>query len=263
MRTPLDYLVQTDNVKRSRFALEELKRRHQAAPGRSILVIQGLTGRGKTSWAEFQAVQDPLCEYLEAKSNWSPSWMLRDVAEALGMTRAHSTEENYRAVVELQRRRPRLLMLDEAERIVRSERLLETLRELHDEGLPLVLLGETGSWSNTTRTGVWSGISRKSPRFADRVGQVVEFGDIRAADIADAALHLNDLKLNGQENYLHQQAGGNFRRAAKILTELEAVCKANPGEINRARVDLAIKNLQLAEAREQRRSLRQAAAGGA
>ena len=80
--------------------------------------------------------------------------------------------------------------------------------------------------------------------------------------VADAALNLNDLRLNGQEAYIHQQAGGNFRKAAKIVEELESVCKANPGEINRARVDRAIRNLQIAEAREHKRALKRAAAGG-
>jgi len=86
---------------------------------------------------------------------------------------------------------------------------------------------------------------------------VVEFGDISARDVEDAALNLADLKLNGLADYIHAQAGGNFRRAAKILGELEQVCKANPGEINRGRVDLALQNLRLAEAKEKRR-----AAGG-
>jgi DNA transposition AAA+ family ATPase len=247
MRSYLDYLVETDNVKRAAFAMAEFRRRYTNAPGRDILIIQGLAGLGKTSFGEVIAVRTPGVEYLEADENWTPSWMLRDVAGVLGLKRAHSAEENKRAIVALQQSQPRILIIDEADRLLWTKRVFETARGLHDAGIPLVLLGEESLYGD---------ITRKSTRFADRVSHVEIFRPITAADIADAALHLADLKLNNQAEYIHRQAGGNFRRAANIVGELEMICKTNPGELNRARIDLAVKNLELAESRDKRRAAR-------
>jgi chromosomal replication initiation ATPase DnaA len=86
---------------------------------------------------------------------------------------------------------------------------------------------------------------------------VVGFGAVAAAEIEAAARELADLQLPPElAAYIQQQAGGNFRRATKVVEELEGVLKANPGEITKARVNQALKNLQLAADREQRRSVR-------
>jgi len=253
-----DGLIFTDNVKRAQFALSELKRRQAASAGRNILVIEGLTGRGKTHFTEWYVVQESHAFYVEANADWTSSWLMRDVAEALGLTREHAVEANYRNVKEAQRNwidgsQPRFLIIDEADRIVRYARLMETVRGLHDVGLPLVLAGESGIWGN---------ITRKSTRFADRVGQVVKFGDVSAGDIMAAALDLADLRLVPEVAVeIQERAGGNFRRAAKVIEELERICKANPGEINRAKVALAVRNLEIAGQRAEKRAARRAAAG--
>lgn len=241
-------LIHTDNVSQGLMAIQDLKRQPLTGTGRNMVALEGLTGRGKTLFCEWYAVQDADCLYLEADENWTPSWLLRDVAEGLGLARAHSSETNKLAIVESQRQRqaqglaPRLLLIDEATRVL-PVRLLETVRGLHDKArLPIVLAGETG---------FWGAIFRKSSRFADRVSQVITFGDVTAGDIGAAAEQLADLRLpEAVAVQIQRQAGGNFRRAAKILAELERVLKANPGEVTNAKVDLAIRNLQLAEARE-------------
>jgi DNA transposition AAA+ family ATPase len=238
-----DGLIQTDNVLRFLGAVQELKRAHQAGLRQNMVVTEGLTGRGKTICAEWYVVQDFDCTYLEADPDWTPSWLLRDVAEALCLPRAHSLETNKLAVVEEQKRRPRLLIIDEADRVVRRTALLETVRGLYDKArLPVVMVGEAG---------IWQGIYRKSKRFADRVMTVVSFGDVSARDIEACALANADLKLPPERAaQIQKSAQGNFRRAAKILSELEKVIKANPGEVSGAKVELALKNLLMAEARE-------------
>lgn len=252
-------MIFTDNVKRAQFALSELKRRQAASAGRNILVIEGLTGRGKTHFTEWYVVQEAHAFYVEANADWTSSWLMRDVAEALGLTREHAVEVNYLNIRAAQRnwieaQQPRFLIMDEADRVIRYGRLMETVRGLHDAGLPLVLAGESGIWGN---------ITRKSTRFADRVGQVVKFGDVSAGDIMAAALDLADLRLAVEVAVeIQERAGGNFRRAAKVIEELERICKANPGEVNRAKLDLAVRNLEIAEQRAEKRA-RRAAAGGA
>ena len=246
-------LIQTDNVKKGLFALAELKRRYGQASRRNLMVLEGQTGFGKTTFADWIYTQNAELEYLEADPDWTASWLMRDVAGALGLPREHATETNKRQIVAAVKGRFRVLLIDEADRIIRSARLLETVRGLHDAGLPVVLIGEAKAWDK---------IVGKSMRFADRVGQVVEFGPVAADDIEAAAQELADLRLTPElARFLQQQAGGNFRRAVKVLEELEIVCKANPGEITRGRVDQAFKNLKLAGAREEKRVLKRAAAG--
>jgi len=237
-------LIKTDNVVRGLAALEELKRAAREYSGRRALVVEGLTGRGKTVFVRWYAVQRPEAVYVEANADWTASWLMRDLAGALGLPRKHSVEANYRQVVAAARReeeagRLRVAILDEFDRVGRSARLLETVRGLHDAGLPLVLVGEAGAWSR---------VVRKSPRFADRVSQVVTFEDVRVREVLACALELCDLRLTEElAGYICRQAEGNFRRAAKVLEELERQAKAAPGELDRGRVDAAIKNLRLAE----------------
>lgn len=247
-------VIRTENVDRGLFALAEMKRRYGQASKRNLMVLEGLTGFGKTTFADYVYTQNHEMEYVEADPDWTASWLMRDVAEAMRLPREHATETNKRRVVEALKNGFKMLLIDEADHVIRSARLLETVRGLHDAGLPVVLVAEAGAWGK---------ISRKSPRFADRVGQVIEFGPVSAADIEVTARELADLKLPPElAIFIQQQAAGNFRRAVKVLEELEVVCKANPGAITKDRVTLALKNLRLAEAREQRRTLKRAAAGG-
>lgn len=246
-------IIHTDNVRRGLFAVAELKRRYGHASKRNLLFIEGLKGCGKTTFGEWIYIENRELHYLEADPDWTASWLMRDVAGALGLPRLHSIEHNKRQVVGfLAKSGPRLLIVDEADRVIRSSRLLDTVRGLHDAGLPLVMMGEAGAWGE---------LSRKSPRFADRAAQVVTFGDVAAAEIEAAARELADLKLPpGRAAYIQQRSEGNFRRAANILEELEGLLKANPGEITQAMIDQAVKNLQIKEERQQRRLARRTAA---
>jgi DNA transposition AAA+ family ATPase len=250
-------IIHTDNVRRGLFAVADLKRRCGQASKRNLLVLEGLTGAGKTCFSEWVYTQNTEMHYLEADPDWTASWLMRDVAGALGHPRGHSIEANKRQVVEGLKSGLHMLIMDEADRVIRSTRLLDTVRGLHDAGLPLILVGESGAWGS---------ICRKSPRFADRVGQVLTFGPVAAAEIEAAARELADLRLAPDlAAYIQQQAGGNFRRAIKILEELEGVAKANvseKGEITRAGINQALKHLQLSADREQRRVSRRAAAAG-
>lgn len=238
-------LIKTDNVMKGLAALQELKKACRDFSGRRFLVLEGATGRGKTVFSRWYAVHDVAAHWVEADPDYTPSWLMRDAAEALGLERKHSLESNKRGIAQAVRRdveagRVRLLVLDEADRLIKKS-LLETVRGLHDVGLPLVLVGESGAWGK---------ISRLSPRFADRVGQVIVFGDVSARDVAQAAAELADLALPPEvAEHLTKRVEGNFRRAAKVLEELERLCKAGPGEggVDRRRVDQAVHNLRIAE----------------
>lgn len=233
-------LVKTDNVIRGTAALQDLELHHKLSPGRSFVLIEGLTGRGKTLFSEWYAVQKD-CAYLEADPDWTPSWLMRAIAGGLGLAQAHSLEINKRQIVELLRNKSRTLIIDEADRVIRHNNLLDTMRGLHDQALvPIVLVGEGGAWGR---------IARKSPRFADRVRQVVEFRDASAADIEAAAKELAGLELGTMAAYLAKEVQGNFRRAAKVIEEMEQIFKANPGALTRAKMELALGNLRLQEMR--------------
>ena len=91
--------IMTENLRQGLFALAELKRRVGQASKRNALVIEGLTGRGKTRWAEMVFTQDPAAVYVEADPNWSASWLMEDVAEALGCRAGYTMRHNKRAVV--------------------------------------------------------------------------------------------------------------------------------------------------------------------
>jgi len=163
-----------------------------------------------------------------------------EMAASLGLTPAGTSRGNLPQIREELYKRPRLVILDEADYIIRKQEILDTVRDLHDKtSSPFVLVGMAGSWE---------AVSRKSPPFGDRVSQVVEFTPLSATDVQVIAAELCDLKLTAEvAAQIQRQAEGNFRKTVVLLSHVETVRKANPDkEITDKVVDLAAKKLRAA-----------------
>jgi len=210
--------VRTENVNRLVAALAELVRRGPGVPG--LALVHGHQGYGKTVATEWWAVQQGAV-YLRAQAAWTVPWLLMDLAASLGLAPEHISRNNFRLVIRELRQRPRPVLLDEADYLVRDRRLLDTVRDLYDAaGAPIVLVGMAG---------VREAVARRSPQFWSRVSQEVEFQPLTVEDTRLIAWELCDLELPAEAaRRLVRETEGNIRKTVVLLHHLETRRKAHP-----------------------------------
>lgn len=233
--------VITDNVRRTVSALAALEEGARVNPGRGLAIIDGRTGTGKTETMKWYYVNNRASVYLRSHRNWTSLWMVEDLASAILGETKRTMRANFRELIEELKRRPRLIIIDEADRILKKENLLETVRDLHDfTNAPIALVSE-GQGREM--------VARKSARFWRRVSQVVEFTNLSVADVQVIAKELADLEIPKQQaEVLHQDAGGGvFGEVMVRLGRLEELVKANPGQgVSHKVVELALRERKAA-----------------
>ena len=132
-------VVPVKNVMRLSAAGESLIQRASGVPG--IGLVHGETGYGKTTAMDWYANR---CNavYVRAMATWTPSYMLRAIARELGVETRGSNADMVGTIVERLAFAQRPVFVDEADYIVDSKRMTESLRDLHDMALvPVVLIG--------------------------------------------------------------------------------------------------------------------------
>jgi DNA transposition AAA+ family ATPase len=229
-------IVRTENVNRLVAALAELVRRGPGVPG--LALVHGHQGYGKTVATEWWAVQQGAV-YLRAQAAWTVPWLLMDLAASLGLAPEHISRNNFRLVTRELRQRPRPVLLDEADYLVRDRRLLDTVRDLYDTaGAPIVLVGMAG---------VREAVARRSPQFWSRVSREVEFSPLGVEDTRLIALELCGLELPAEAaRRLVRETEGIFRKTVVLLHGIETRMKANPGKEPGEVMDLAVRGMRAA-----------------
>lgn len=218
-----DKFVITENVSRGVSALAAVEESVRVSPGRGLVLVDGRTGVGKTEFLKWFHVQNRRTVFLRSFKEWSASWMIEDITLALGLPSKNIMKANLRQLIGELERQPRMLLIDEGDRVIRRESLLETIRDLHDAtGVPIVLVSE-GSGAKM--------LARKSDRTWGRVGQVVDFTNLSVADVQMLGKELCDLEIPRREaEIIHQDSdGGAFRQVVGALEKVEGLVKANPG----------------------------------
>jgi len=142
-----DFVV-VSNVQKFLSGFERVESR--AAVEKCFMVVEGDPGRGKTSTAEWFAIQNDL-PIIRAKREWSSRWMLEDLLDCLGSEPDRTFKEMYRQAVRVLAGRaasalaagvPYAIVIDEADHIVSSQKMMETLRDITDQvEVPVILVG--------------------------------------------------------------------------------------------------------------------------
>lgn len=229
--------VRTDNVMRAAAALEELWQ-GRAGSQTNLCLVDGKTGYGKTETLEWYVTQHPgRAVYVRALDSWSVPWMLRDICRGLNLPPRGTTEGNLLQLRDELKSRPRLVILDDADDyVIARGHHLNTVRDLHDlTNSPIVLVGE-----GKARDLVY----RRSPRTWRRMGQVVVFEPLSAADVQVMAKEQADLEipLALAEQLRQMSLSGSFGEVVVNLGKVEALAKANPDkEITGKMVEMALK----------------------
>lgn len=149
-----------------------LQTRSQGVPG--IGLVFGSTGYGKTTAAAWFA-NEVNAVHVRAFATWTPSSMLSAIMRELsGDPMGKSCAAMVEFIIKELTDRERPLFVDEADYLVGSKRLVETLRDLHDmSSSPLLLIG-------------MADFRRKIMHREQLAGRIAEWVEFRPADLEDA-----------------------------------------------------------------------------
>lgn len=207
-------IAQTSNLKRLLQAAHGLLYRSPSTPG--IGLVSGPVGLGKTTAAKHICLLEAAV-WVEALPDWTPVWMLGDLAVELGAERGWGTRINFERVIGALRERPRAIFIDEADRLVDRIRLAETLRAIHDQTqAPLVLIG----MSKLPR------VIQSLPQLSSRVAHWIEFGPCDLRDVRTLATTLCEIELaDDLLQRLHEETGGSARAIRVALERIERLAR--------------------------------------
>lgn len=217
--------VETANVKRFQTALTALERR--GAQEACLMVVDGLPGLGKTTALHRWATQTGGI-YLRAKKEWTPSWFLNDLLSEFRIAPGHSYQKRYAQALEALLQRQTALMLqkktfavviDEADHVSRSGRIMESIRDFSDMGdIPFVLVGMGKVRDNLTAF----------PQVASRIAQYVRFENATRDDVRAFFTHRCDVPASDDLiDFTLKVTGGFNREIVEALASVERVGKRN------------------------------------
>lgn len=217
--------VETENVARFLDALSGLQKRGAAEA--NLMVVDGEPGLGKSTTMEWWATQHGL-PFLRACKEWTPAWFLADLLSELGVAPQRSVEKRYKqALSELVQRRGHAdlqkqvfaVVLDEADHVSRSGAIMETIRDLSDNGdIPFVLVGMGRLRDNLTRF----------PQIASRISRYARFEQATRTDVRRMLETLCDYPVDEPlAEFVHRVTLGRNREIKEAIRSIESFGKRN------------------------------------
>ena len=191
--------------------LTQLINRDAGIPGLGL--IHGFTGAGKTTTV-IASVNRFNGIYLRATSVCTPTSQYRTLLRQLGIAPLSSAAKMLDAAVEYLLENPRPIFVDEADYLIKSAKLLDSWRDLHDlTSVPIVLIGMEGIAGKL--------VHRK--QLSRRISQWLEF---QPCDLADARLLTEtccEIEIHDDLlAHLHKQAKGSIGQMVVGLSRLES-----------------------------------------
>lgn len=210
--------VETSNVKAFLSTAQRLTNREAGVPGLGL--VHGKRGLGKTRTAVYYQAAEGVI-YLRAKSVWSPSWLLEELAVELGVVPRKRKRDLFEDVQNSLKEQPRLVIVDEIN--LPPTACLECVRDLHDiTDNPFLFIGHEG---------VMQRLKRLGPLF-DRLLYITEFKALTLNDLKEYAAKCLDVPADEASLMtVLQRTGGNFRKSIVALKGLE-----NKAQVNRSSI---------------------------
>ncbi len=203
-------IAHTKNLTHLMETAEALSRRGKDLPG--IGMIWGPSGAGKTTGAVWlRDRSDAIC--VRAMRLWRPAAMLAAICKELDVLPSPRCAPMLDQVIERLRQSQRPVIIDEADYLIQSPALLDTLRDIHDvSSAPIIVIG-----MGTFRQRV-----QGKEQFSGRIAQIVEFrpadlDDVRATAEACCEVALDDALLER----ITRETQGSMRRVKTALSVVE------------------------------------------
>jgi DNA transposition AAA+ family ATPase len=211
-------VVKTKNVLSTLDLVESIRQRGSGVPGLGLVYSDPGLGKTETcTWLVGRKGSNAV--YIRSKANITSRWLLEMIVGELGAAPLYRYADLYRQAVGLLMGRDTMLLVDEVDFCCHDSRVLESLRDLHDEcGNPVVLIG----------MGQVDKKLMRHPHFFSRISQIYKFQPLDADDVATAARELCEVELTDEASIsLFKASEGSFRAVKIILSHLEALARRN------------------------------------
>lgn len=227
--------VHTSNTRRFLDGIDQAERR--GASECCFMVVDGEPGRGKTSTAQWYAITHNV-PILRAKRGWHGNWMMAELLDELRLAPERGYERMYRqllkglgdrAAAAKRAREPFVVVIDEADHIIRKSEIMELLRDFTDPlEVTFVLVGMGR---------IRAGLSRFA-QISSRQSAVVEFepltfDDTKAIVGARCECEVEDELLQ----LVHSHCRGYAREVLEAIASIERNCKRNDRPASLADMD--------------------------
>jgi len=192
----------------------------------SVGIISAPYGIGKTETCLWFYTRNKNTVYISVKAAMSTRDFFEELLLELGGTPKGNLYKIFAETVEVlrQKEEPPVILLDEANRLAEKKKMIEILRDLHDEAhVPVVLVGSPE----------FLPVVRKYGAFHSRIRVLKTLSPLTVKDvqkIASACLEGCQLDSRAAKT-LRVETGGNTRQVVIALEALERYAKANSREV--------------------------------
>ena len=207
--------VKTQNVKNFIGLVENLLNKPKNIPKMGL--IYGEPGLGKSQTALWLACKYDAI-YLRATNLMTGRWLLEEIVKEMDEIPRYLTSDNFNFITQKLKRKPQLLIVDEIDYLMNNLKIIEILRDIHDEtDCPIIFVG--------------MGLAHKKleryKHLFDRFSEIVKFKTFGVNDISQIINQLAEIKFTTDSiEYIHKKYN-RFRQIVQLISRLEIIAKDN------------------------------------
>lgn len=207
--------VKTRNVKNFIGLMNNLIDKSNEVPKMGL--IYGDPGLGKTQTAVWWATNNDAV-YVRAQNKMTCRWLLEKIVYELGESPSRKMADLIEQCITHLRLKPQIIIIDEVDYLINRNRIVETLRDLHDlTGVPIVLIGMQEA---KTKLG-------KYRHLYDRISEIIEFKPFSKDDLDVIVEELSEIKITDEAKEIFFEKTNRFRQVIKGISLLENLAKTN------------------------------------
>lgn len=208
--------VKTKNIKALVVLMEKLINRPLNAPGMGL--IFGEPGLGKSKAILWWAMRNSAV-IITAKNQMTVKWFLSDLLQELGETPLqHNNAYLFQQVVAKLTDKPKVLIVDEIDYLINQQRVIETLRDLHDKtGIPVLMVG----------MGLVDKKLSRHKHLFDRVIEIYKFQPFDFEDVKNIVQTICEVEVSEDAVEFIFKQTNRFRQLIKVISKIENIADTN------------------------------------
>ncbi|MCG6552924.1 MAG: ATP-binding protein [Candidatus Magnetominusculus sp. LBB02] len=207
--------ARTKNVMDFTAAMSRLHSRQEGIPGMAL--VYGEPGLGKTRTIMWWIGQNDGV-FIRTKKLMTGRWLLEEIVAELGQSPVNRISDLFRQCRDMLLDKPRTIFVDEIDYLAHDSRVIETLRDIHDDtNSPIVFIG----------MGEASRKMQKYKHLYDRFSTVLEFTPLTKEDVAGIIEQMCEVKVTEEAAaFIHKDAN-RFRKLILWMYRMESHAKTN------------------------------------
>lgn len=207
--------VKTKNVKGFINLMNNLLNIHSDTPKMGL--IYGDPGLGKTHTAVWWTTRNNEV-YVRAQNKMTSKWLLEKIISELGEIPKRKMSDMFEQCINHLRLNPHIIVVDEIDYLVNSNRAIETLRDIHDmTSVPVVLIGMQQAKKKLCTY----------KHLYDRISEKLEFQTFNQDDVDIIVDELAEVKMTDKAKEIIFEKINRFRQLTKAITTLENLAQTN------------------------------------